>query len=121
MVVLSDLEHEDDRSAEPDTNRLSNDVRADSGRNSRRALLQQGAAIGLGLVAFGTLERHAGASVANQLRTANILMQNGELAADQYVRLPEGEPTEPAEPDPQRGTAPAPAAPTTLQPPQRRS
>ena len=34
---------------------------------------------------------------------------------------PDAEPAEPAEPDPQRGTAPAPAAPAPAQPPQRRS
>jgi len=63
-------------------------------RRSRRALLQQGAALGLGLTAFGAIQRHVGATAANQVRSANVLMQDGELAADQYVRLPEGEPTD---------------------------
>lgn len=59
---------------------------------SRRTFLQQGAALGLGLAGLGAIKATAQATAGNQLRAANILLQDEELAADQVVRLPEGEP-----------------------------
>jgi membrane protein required for colicin V production len=50
-----------------------------------------------------------------------MLPENAEALIQKLKKpAPETEPTEPAEPDPQRGTAPAPATPAP-QPPQRRS
>lgn len=74
--------------------RSTGEIHCETERRSRRTVLQQGTALGLGLIAFGAIQRNAGATAANQLRTANVLMQDGELAADQFVRLPEGEPTD---------------------------
>jgi oligopeptide transport system substrate-binding protein len=62
------------------------------GHLSRRSLLRQGAALGAGLAAFTAIERAASAAGMNQLRAANLRLQSDELAADQVVRLPEGEP-----------------------------
>lgn len=62
------------------------------GRLSRRSLLRQGAALGAGLAGFTAIERAASAATTNQLRAANLRFQSDELAADQVVRLPEGEP-----------------------------
>jgi oligopeptide transport system substrate-binding protein len=64
-----------------------------AGPLSRRRLLTQGAALGLGLAGLTAIQRSAQAMGANQLRAANLRLQ-GELAADQVVRLPEGEPTD---------------------------
>jgi oligopeptide transport system substrate-binding protein len=64
-----------------------------AGPLSRRRLLTQGAALGLGLAGLTAIQRSAKAMGANQLRAANLRLQ-GELAADQVVRLPEGEPTD---------------------------
>ena len=38
------------------------------------------------------MQHSVAATASNRLRAANILAQNGELAAEQVVRLPEGEP-----------------------------
>lgn len=64
-----------------------------AGPLSRRRLLTRGAALGLGLAGLTAIQRSAQAMGANQLRAANLRLQ-GELAADQVVRLPEGEPTD---------------------------
>jgi oligopeptide transport system substrate-binding protein len=63
---------------------------------SRRSLIKQGAALGLGLAGLSAIQRSAQATAGNQLRAANLhlRLQEGELAADQVVRLPEGEPTD---------------------------
>lgn len=61
------------------------------GVSSRRTLLKQGAALGLGLAGLSAIQRSAQAMGANQLRAVNLRLQD-ELAADQVVRLPEGEP-----------------------------
>jgi oligopeptide transport system substrate-binding protein len=76
--------------------RLSHHVAARAtspGSLSRRGLLQQGAALGLGLAGVATIERSVNAAASNPLRLANLRLQ-GELAAEQLVRLPEGEPTD---------------------------
>ena len=59
--------------------------------SSRRSLLQRGAAFGVGLAGLGAIAPTAHAATANQLGAANLRRQ-GELAAEQVVRLPEGEP-----------------------------
>ena len=59
---------------------------------SRRTLLKQGAALGAGLAGFSAFQHSVAATASNRLRAANILAQSGELAAEQVVRLPEGEP-----------------------------
>ena len=63
-----------------------------AGQLSRRTLLKQGAALGAGLAGFSAFQHSVAAVAANRLRAANILAQSGELAAEQVVRLPEGEP-----------------------------
>ena len=63
-----------------------------AGQLSRRNLLIHGAALGVGLAGFSAYQHSVAAVASNRLRTANILAQSGELAADQAVRLPEGEP-----------------------------
>src|SRR5215213_2934475 len=63
-----------------------------AGRLSRRTVLKHGAALGAGLVGFSAFQHSVAAVASNRLRSANILAQSGELAADQVVRLPEGEP-----------------------------
>ena len=63
-----------------------------AGQLSRRTLLKHGAALSAGLAGFSALQHSVAATASNRLRAANILAQNGELAADQVVRLPEGEP-----------------------------
>jgi oligopeptide transport system substrate-binding protein len=63
-----------------------------AGQLSRRTLLTHGSALGAGLAAFGALQHSVAAVASNKLRAANILAQSGELAAEQVVRLPEGEP-----------------------------
>jgi oligopeptide transport system substrate-binding protein len=63
-----------------------------AGTISRRAVLKQGAALGAGLAGFSTFQHSVAAVAANRLRTANFLAQSGDLAAEQVVRLPEGEP-----------------------------
>src|SRR4051794_11363873 len=57
----------------------------------RRSLLKQGAAVGLGVAGLAAIQRTVGATATNQLRASNLRYQ-GDLAADQVVRLPEGEP-----------------------------
>ena len=59
--------------------------------SSRRSLLQHGAALGVGLAGLGAIEPTVHAATANPLGTANLGLQ-GELAAEQVIRLPEGEP-----------------------------
>ncbi len=59
---------------------------------SRRMLFRQGAALGAGLAGFSALHPAMAAVTSNKLRAANILAQSGELAAEQVVRLPDGEP-----------------------------
>ena len=59
---------------------------------SRRTLLKHGAALSAGVAGFSGFQHSVAAMASNRLRAANILAQNGELAADQVVRLPEGEP-----------------------------
>jgi oligopeptide transport system substrate-binding protein len=63
-----------------------------AGQLSRRTLLKQGAALSAGLAGFSAFQHSVAATASNRLRTANILAQSGELAAEQVVRLPEGEP-----------------------------
>ncbi len=58
---------------------------------SRRSLFRQGAAIGLGVAGLAAIQQNVRATATNQLRAANLHYQ-GDLAADQVVRLPEGEP-----------------------------
>jgi oligopeptide transport system substrate-binding protein len=62
-----------------------------SGQLSRRSLLRQGAALGLGVAGLRAIQRTAHAAATNQLRAANLRFQ-GDLAADQVIRLPEHEP-----------------------------
>jgi oligopeptide transport system substrate-binding protein len=59
---------------------------------SRRTLLHQGAALGIGVAGLAALPPSVAAIGNNRLRAANLLAQSGELAAEQVVRLPEGEP-----------------------------
>src|SRR5215217_4036913 len=59
---------------------------------SRRTVLKLGAALGTGLVGFSAFQHSVAAVASNRLRAAKILAQTGELAAEQVVRLPEGEP-----------------------------
>jgi oligopeptide transport system substrate-binding protein len=61
---------------------------------SRRSLLHRGAALGIGVAGLGVLPHSVAAVSSNQLRAANLLAQSGKLAAEQVVRLPEGEPTD---------------------------
>jgi oligopeptide transport system substrate-binding protein len=63
-----------------------------SGQLSRRTLLKHGAALSAGLAGFSAFQHAVAATASNRLRAANILAQSGELAAEQVVRLPEGEP-----------------------------
>jgi hypothetical protein len=63
-----------------------------AGQLSRRTLLKQGAALSAGLAGFSAFQHSVAATASNRLRAANILAQTGELAAEQVVRLPEGEP-----------------------------
>src|SRR5262249_32758658 len=62
-----------------------------TGQLPRRSVLRQGAALGLGFTALTAIQRMAAATGANKLRAANLRFQ-ANLAADQVVRLPEGEP-----------------------------
>src|SRR5215210_1838119 len=61
-------------------------------QRSRRTLLKHGAALTAGVAGFNSFQNSVAAMASNRLRAANILAQSGELAADQVVRLPEGEP-----------------------------
>src|SRR5215210_7935486 len=61
-------------------------------QRSRRTLLKHGAALTAGVAGFNAFQNSVAAMASNRLRAANILAQSGELAADQVVRLPEGEP-----------------------------
>src|SRR3954469_24915658 len=63
-----------------------------AGELSRRNLLKHGTALGVGLAGFSAYQHSVAAAASNRLRAANILAQTGELAAEQVVRLPEGEP-----------------------------
>jgi oligopeptide transport system substrate-binding protein len=63
-----------------------------SGHVSRRTLLKGSAALGLGLAGLSAIEQTTRAAMQNSLRAANIRFQSDQLAADQVVRLPEGEP-----------------------------
>src|SRR5215210_3655820 len=63
-----------------------------AGELSRRNLLKHGAALGVGLAGFSAYQNLVAAAASNRLRAANILAQTGELATEQVVRLPEGEP-----------------------------
>src|SRR3954451_6071878 len=63
-----------------------------AGQLSRRTVLKHGAALGAGLAGFSAFQHSVAAMASNRLRAANILAQSGDLAADQVVRLPEGEP-----------------------------
>jgi oligopeptide transport system substrate-binding protein len=63
-----------------------------AGQLSRRTLLKHGAALSAGLAGFSAFQHSVTATASNRLRAANILAQTGELAAEQVVRLPEGEP-----------------------------
>src|SRR3954470_3696964 len=63
-----------------------------AGQLSRRTVLKHGAALSAGLVGFSAFQHSVAAAASNRLRAANILAQTGELAAEQVVRLPEGEP-----------------------------
>src|SRR5215216_2601307 len=63
-----------------------------AGQLSRRSLLKHGAALSAGLAGLSALQHSVAATASNRLRAANVLAQSGELAADQVVRLPEGEP-----------------------------
>ena len=65
---------------------------ASPNRLSRRSVLRQGTALAAGLAGIAAIQHSAQALATNQLRQANLLRQEGELAADQVVRLPEGEP-----------------------------
>ncbi|MEZ4562758.1 MAG: peptide ABC transporter substrate-binding protein [Thermomicrobiales bacterium] len=60
--------------------------------NSRRSFLKGGAALGAGLATMTVLQRTTLAAASNRLAAANALFQDQPLAADQVVRLPEGEP-----------------------------
>ncbi len=62
---------------------------------SRRDLLRRGAALGAGTVALGSVTPlGAAAGPINRLRLMNTLLQGEELAEEQVIRLPEGEPTD---------------------------
>jgi ABC-type oligopeptide transport system substrate-binding subunit len=63
-----------------------------TGQLSRRTLLKHGAALSAGVAGFSAFQHSVAGMASNRLRAANILAQNSELAADQVVRLPEGEP-----------------------------
>src|SRR5688500_8472576 len=63
-----------------------------AGQLSRRTVLKHGAALGAGLAGFSVLQHSVAAVATNRLRAANTLAQSGDLAAEQVVRLPEGEP-----------------------------
>src|SRR5215213_1741910 len=63
-----------------------------AGQLSRRTLLKHGAVLSAGLAGFSAFQHSVAATASNRLRAANILAQSGELAAEQVVRLPEGEP-----------------------------
>ncbi|MFT4036984.1 MAG: peptide ABC transporter substrate-binding protein [Thermomicrobiales bacterium] len=60
---------------------------------SRRAFLKGGLVLGAGLAGLTALQRSTLAAVSsNRLAAANAFYQDAPLAADQVVRLPEGEP-----------------------------
>jgi oligopeptide transport system substrate-binding protein len=63
-----------------------------AGQFSRRTVLKHGVALGAGFAGFSVFQHSVAAVAFNRLRAANILAQSGELAAEQVVRLPEGEP-----------------------------
>lgn len=60
--------------------------------SSRRSFLKGGAALGAGLATMTVLQRTTLAAASNRLAAANAYYQDKPLAADQVVRLPEGEP-----------------------------
>ena len=61
---------------------------------SRRGLIARGAVLGAALAGAPGLGSSVWAMPRNRLRAANLRMQSGELAAEQVIRLPEGEPTD---------------------------
>ena len=67
-------------------------TRDQSANLSRRTLLKGGVALSASVAGLSALQRSSSAMANNRLRAANILMQDQALAADQVVRLPEGEP-----------------------------
>ncbi len=60
--------------------------------SSRRSFLKGGAALGAGLATMTVLQRTTQAAASNRLAAANAYFQDKPLAAEQVVRLPEGEP-----------------------------
>src|SRR5687767_14840324 len=70
----------------------TDEVVSQNGQLSRRTLLKHGAALSAGLAGYSAVQHSVAAMAANRLRAANILAQTGELAAEQVVRLSEGEP-----------------------------
>ena len=64
-----------------------------TGQLSRREVLKRAAALGVSAAALSSMTAPlAGAAPINRLGLANSLAQDGELAAEQVIRLPEGEP-----------------------------
>lgn len=62
-------------------------------RYSRRGVVKLGAGLGIGAGALSTLlAATTDAAAVNRLRRANALLQDEPLAAEQVIRLPEGEP-----------------------------
>lgn len=59
---------------------------------SRRSFLKGGAVLGAGLATMTVLQRTTQAAANNRLAAANAYFQDQPLAAEQVVRLPEGEP-----------------------------
>ena len=60
--------------------------------SSRRSFLKGGVALGAGLATMSVLQRTTQAAASNRLAAANAYYQDKPLAAEQVVRLPEGEP-----------------------------
>jgi len=69
----------------------STESSAEAGRLSRRAVLKGAAALGLGVAGANALLASGAAHSVNRLQLLNIALQD-QLAADQTIRLPEGEP-----------------------------
>ncbi|MFN8590295.1 MAG: peptide ABC transporter substrate-binding protein [Thermomicrobiales bacterium] len=59
---------------------------------SRRTLLKYGVVLGAGVAGANAALQSVLAMPQSALRAANIRLQDAELAADQVIRLPEGEP-----------------------------
>jgi oligopeptide transport system substrate-binding protein len=60
--------------------------------SSRRSFLKGSVALGAGLATMSVLQRTTQAAASNRLAAANAYYQDKPLAAEQVVRLPEGEP-----------------------------